>query len=157
MLKEKVNSILVVRSAPMPRTFEVIKKLREEYSNAKISVLAQQEVKDEIEKSGFVDRVIGGIKRGRISLFRHLPLVLQLRKKLLMADPRSLIPANYFDLGAIITALGSNSSQGPGIGSQKSEEQANKDFSSLLFFSSLVLQFFYHLSSVLCLLLTPED
>ena len=63
---------------------------------------AQQEVKEEIEKSALVDKVIVGIKKGRISLFRHIPLVLQLRKKLLMADPRSLIPANYFDLVAII-------------------------------------------------------
>ncbi|MBU0569069.1 hypothetical protein KKC52_13630 [bacterium] len=110
--KEEVKSILVIRSAPLPRTFEVLKKLREEYSNAEISILLQQEVKDEIEKTclpkprhrqgALANKVIVGIKRGRISLFRHLPLVLQLRKKLLMADPRSLIPANYFDLVAII-------------------------------------------------------
>lgn len=110
--KEEVKSILVIRSAPLTRTFEALKRLREEYPNAEISILVQQEVKDEIEKTclradthrqgGFVNKVIVGIKRGRISLFRHLPLVLQLRKKLLMADPRSLIPANYFDLVAII-------------------------------------------------------
>ena len=117
-MAKEVNSILVIRSAPLPRTFEVLKKLREEYSNAEISILLQQEVKNEIEKTclpkprrrqepqrrqgGLVNKVIVGIKKGRISLFRHLPLVLQLRKKLLMADPRSLIPANYFDLVAII-------------------------------------------------------
>lgn len=89
MAKEEVESILVIRSAPLPRTFEVLEKLRGEYSNAEISVLIQEEVKDEIEKSGLVDKVIVGIKRGRISLFRHLPLVFRLRKKV-------------FDLAAII-------------------------------------------------------
>ena len=89
MLKEEVNSILVIRSAPLPRTFEALRKLREEYSNAEISVLVQEEVKSEIEKSGLVDNVIVGIKRRRVSLFRHIPLVLRLRKKV-------------FDLVAII-------------------------------------------------------
>ncbi|MBU0661719.1 hypothetical protein KKG22_06130, partial [Patescibacteria group bacterium] len=65
MAKEEVESILVIRSAPLPRTFEVLEKLRGEYSNAEISVLIQEEVKDEIEKSGLVDKVIVGIKRGR--------------------------------------------------------------------------------------------
>ncbi|MBU0568259.1 hypothetical protein KJ693_09680 [bacterium] len=89
MLKEEVKSILVIRSAPLARTFEALKKLREEYPNAEISVLVQPEVKDEIEKtcprlrsgSGFADKVIVGIKRGRISLFKHLSLVFRLRKK----------------------------------------------------------------------------
>jgi len=87
--KEEVKSILVIRSAPLPRTFEALRKLREEYPNAEISVLVQPEVKEEIEKtcprlrsgSGFVDRVIVGVKRGRIGLFRYLPLILRLRKK----------------------------------------------------------------------------
>lgn len=89
--KEEVKSILVIRSAPLPRTFEVLKKLCEEYPNAEISILVQQEVKDEIEKTclpkpqrrqgALVDKVIVGIRKGRISLFRHLPLVIQLRIK----------------------------------------------------------------------------
>lgn len=100
MPKEDVKSILVIRSAPLPRTFGVLKMLREEYSNAEISVLAQEEVKEEIEKSDLANGVIvginpvrcllsNGVKRGRISLFRNLPLVLRLRKKV-------------FDLVAII-------------------------------------------------------
>jgi len=88
-LKEEVKSILVVRSAPLPRTFEALKKLRQEYSKAEISILVQPEVKDEIEKTGLADKVIVGIKRGRIGLFRNLPLVFQLRKRV-------------FDLVAII-------------------------------------------------------
>jgi hypothetical protein len=81
VLKGEINSILVIRSAPLVRTFEVLKKVREEYSNAEITALVQQEVETQIEESGLVDKVIVGIKRGRISLFRHLPLVLQLRKE----------------------------------------------------------------------------
>ena len=90
--KEEVKSILVVRSAPLPRTFEILKKMREEYPNAEISILVQQEVKDEIEKTGLVNKVIvginpvrcllsNGVKGGRISFFRPIPLILQLRKK----------------------------------------------------------------------------
>ncbi|MBU0568400.1 hypothetical protein KKC52_10225 [bacterium] len=75
MLKEEVKSILVIRSAPLARTFEALRKLSEEYPNAEISVLVQPEAKDEIEKSDFADKVIVGVKRGRISLFSHLPLV----------------------------------------------------------------------------------
>lgn len=81
---QEVRSILVMRSAPLERTFEVLKKVREEYPKTEISVLTQQEVKDEIQKSGLVDKVIVGIKRGRIGLIRHLPLIFQLRKKVLI-------------------------------------------------------------------------
>ncbi|MBU1615403.1 hypothetical protein KJ693_08830, partial [bacterium] len=49
--KEEVKSILVIRSAPLSRTFEALRALREEYPNAEISMLVQQEVKDEIEKT----------------------------------------------------------------------------------------------------------
>ncbi|MBU0600227.1 hypothetical protein KJ997_05600 [bacterium] len=87
--KEEVRSILVVRSAPLIRTFEALKKLRQEYSKSEISILLQPEVKDEIEKTGLANKVIVGIRKGRISLFRHLPLILQLRIKV-------------FDLVAII-------------------------------------------------------
>ena len=84
-MAKEVGSILVIRSAPLSRTFEALRKLSEEYPNAEISVLVQPEVKEEIEKtcprlrsgSGFADKVIVGIKRGRISLFRHLPLLLR--------------------------------------------------------------------------------
>jgi len=86
---EEVNLILVIRSAPLPRTFEALKKLRQEYSKSEISILLQPEVKDEIEKTGLANKVIVGIRKGRISLFRHLPLILQLRIKV-------------FDLVAII-------------------------------------------------------
>jgi hypothetical protein len=79
--KEEVRQILVIRSAPLPRTFEALKKLREEYPNAEISVLVQEEVKTQIEESRLVDRVIVGIKKGRIGLIRNLPLILRLRRE----------------------------------------------------------------------------
>jgi len=88
--EKEVGSILVIRSAPLLRTFEALKKLREVHPNAEVSVLVQPEVKDEIEKTclrathrqgGLADKVIVGIKKGRISLFRHLPLVTKLRRE----------------------------------------------------------------------------
>lgn len=77
---KKVNSILVIRSAPLERTFNALKKLRKEYPNVEISILVQPEVKDEIRKSGLADRVIVG-KSGKINIFRYLPLIHRLRKE----------------------------------------------------------------------------
>ncbi|MDI6735135.1 MAG: hypothetical protein QME42_02915 [bacterium] len=81
-MKEEVNSILVIRSTPLGRTFNAINKLRDEYSNAKIILLVQKEVKEEIEKSGFMGEIIVGMKRGKVSLFKHLSLIAELRKKM---------------------------------------------------------------------------
>lgn len=76
----KTNSILVIRSAPLSRTFEALRKLHEEYPNAEISILIQPEVKDEIEKSGFVDKVIVG-KSGRVGLLKYLSMIFRLRRE----------------------------------------------------------------------------
>lgn len=81
-IKEEVKSILVIRSAPLMRTFDALKKLREQYPNAKISILVQPEVKDKIEKAHLVDRIITGIKKGKVSIFRYFPLLLQLKREM---------------------------------------------------------------------------
>ncbi|MDI6735137.1 MAG: hypothetical protein QME42_02925 [bacterium] len=78
--KDKLDSVLVIRSAPLERIFNALKELRKEYPNAEISILVQPEVKDKVEESDLVDRVIVG-KSGRITTFRYLPLIHRLRKK----------------------------------------------------------------------------
>lgn len=88
MVKEEESSILVIRSAPLYRIFNATKRIREEYPRAKISILVQPEAKDEIERSGLINKVILG-RSGRISIFRSIPLILRLRRE-------------RFDLGVII-------------------------------------------------------
>jgi hypothetical protein len=79
---EEVRSILVISTVHLVRIFDVLEKLREKYHKAEISVLVQEGVKDEIERSGLADRVIVRIKREKGGPFRHLPLLLQLRKEM---------------------------------------------------------------------------
>lgn len=78
--KEKIGSILLVRSAPIERTINVLERLRKEYPNTEISILVQPEVKNKIKVSGLVDRVIIG-KTGRISLLKYLSIIHRLRRE----------------------------------------------------------------------------
>jgi hypothetical protein len=78
--KKEVKSILVVRSAPLKRTFEALRKLREEFPWAEISIVTQPEVRERIERSGFVNRIVG-ISTGKIRAFRYLPLIFQMRRE----------------------------------------------------------------------------
>lgn len=78
--KKEIKSILIIRSAPLFSVFDAIDKLRKDYPEAKISILTQPEVEDEIKKSGLVDKVILG-KSGKISILRYTPLISKLRRE----------------------------------------------------------------------------
>lgn len=55
---DKVLKILIIRSAPMDILERAIDYLKDRFEGAKISVLAQPGVKDELEKDSSIDEVI---------------------------------------------------------------------------------------------------